>query len=743
MRLLNAFPVLVLLTVVVAIMSYSVASGHVLIAAVAIPGAALAWWMTETPAGSPLPRWLVNMLVLAAVAQVTLAVSRNETVTVEDMSRFVIFIQVIKLFDRKASRDYAQLLVLSLFLVLGAIMTSNSLELAAMLLGFLPLVLASVVLFQLYAGRERVAGGAGKGGAGDGGEPAGVEPVRVYPAVGMRVRRHLVATVAVATLGTLAISVAVFVLAPRGVGADVLGQWGRASVGSVTGFTDRVRLGGKGLISSSDTVVLDLEVTDAQGRLMGGPETTYYLRGAVLEEYTNGLWTRRMGKDPGYERVPSNEWWPLYGSRQRDSDATAVIQTITLRHANKSAYLFTVWRPEAVRFDERTRLRTFGTDTHGERVLLREGKPGRVRYTVRSHADSPPRPGAARAEYEGPGFGVPEVERVARELLDRSGIDPSGASLKPRESAAIMQRYLRETFEYTLSPDAPPMGVDPTAWFLTEAKRGHCEYFASALAGMCRSVGINARVVTGYVAAEYNMATKHYVVRESNAHAWVEVETTPGRWMIFDGTPSSDFRRIHRPKLGLWGRARSMFDAIEYAWINSVVSFDEKRRADLLDTGAMNTDQLTERLLRLFRQVQIGGVGLVVRALAIAAGVFAGTVILAMGVGAAWRRIGTWLRARRRFMAEAARDPELVDRLAQTVFYGEMLAILRRRGLPKPSWRPPLVHAGEVGPELGRSVAELSRLYYASRFGRRLLTDEELRAAADALDRLRQEGLES
>jgi transglutaminase-like putative cysteine protease/type IV secretory pathway TrbD component/uncharacterized membrane protein len=741
MRLLNAFPVLVLLTVVVAILSYSVASGHVLIAAVAIPAAALAWWMTETPAGSPLPRWLVNMLVLAAVAQVTLAVSRNETVTVEDMSRFVIFIQVIKLFDRKASRDYAQLLVLSLFLVLGAIMTSNSLELAAMLLVFLPFVLASVVLFQLYAGRERVAGDEGKGGGG--GEPVGMEPVRVYPAVGMRVRRHLLATVTFATLGTLAISVAVFVLAPRGVGADVLGQWGRASVGSVTGFTDRVRLGGKGLISSSDTVVLDLEVTDAEGRPMGGPETTYYLRGAVLEEYTNGLWTRRMGKDPGYERVPTDTWWPLYGSRLRDSDATAVIQTITLRHANKSAYLFTVWRPEAVRFDERTRLRTFGTDTHGERVLLREGKPGRVRYTVRSHADSPPRPGATRAEYEGEDFGSPVVERVARELLVRSGIDPADAPLPPREAAAVLQRSLRETFEYTLSPDQPPMGADPTAWFLTDAKRGHCEYFASALAGMCRSVGINARVVTGYVAAEYNMATKHYVVRESNAHAWVEVETTPGRWMIFDGTPSSDFRRIHRPKLGLWGRTRAMFDAIEYAWINSVVSFDEKRRADLLDTGAMNTDQLTERLLRMFRQVQIGGVGLVVRALAIAAGVFAGTVILAMGLAGAWRRLGIWLSARRRFRAEAARDPEFVDRLAQTVFYGEMLAILRRRGLPKPSWMPPLVHADAVGPELGRPVAELSRLYYASRFGRRLLTDEELQAAADALERLRQGGLES
>lgn len=67
---------------------------------------------------------------------------------------------------------------------------------------------------------------------------------------------------------------------------------------------------------------------------------------------------------------------------------------------------------------------------------------------------------------------------------------------------------------------------------------------------MCRTVGIDARVVTGYVAIDYNEATESYIVRASNAHAWVEAEVLPDRWRRFDPTPTADLVRIHEPPRG-------------------------------------------------------------------------------------------------------------------------------------------------------------------------------------------------
>ena len=72
---------------------------------------------------------------------------------------------------------------------------------------------------------------------------------------------------------------------------------------------------------------------------------------------------------------------------------------------------------------------------------------------------------------------------------------------------------------------------DTIEQFLFDTKRGHCEYFASALAAMCHSVGVQARVITGYVAYEFDPGGQEYIVSESNAHAWVEVRTDDWSWI--------------------------------------------------------------------------------------------------------------------------------------------------------------------------------------------------------------------
>lgn len=97
--------------------------------------------------------------------------------------------------------------------------------------------------------------------------------------------------------------------------------------------------------------------------------------------------------------------------------------------------------------------------------------------------------------------------------------------------------YLRDTYPYDLK--VPRQGKDENTveFFLFKAKRGYCEHFATAMAVMCRTVGIPARVAVGYDTGEYNSLTGYYEVSSRDAHAWTEVYFPPYGWIEFDPTP--------------------------------------------------------------------------------------------------------------------------------------------------------------------------------------------------------------
>ena len=89
------------------------------------------------------------------------------------------------------------------------------------------------------------------------------------------------------------------------------------------------------------------------------------------------------------------------------------------------------------------------------------------------------------------------------------------------EKALAIEQYLRAHFGYTLDLGRV-RPQDPLAYFLFERKEGHCEYFASSMAVMLRTLGIPSRIVNGFRGGEFNDLTGQYVVRASNAHSWVE-----------------------------------------------------------------------------------------------------------------------------------------------------------------------------------------------------------------------------
>lgn len=121
----------------------------------------------------------------------------------------------------------------------------------------------------------------------------------------------------------------------------------------------------------------------------------------------------------------------------------------------------------------------------------------------------------------------PRIAALARQVAaGRSGM----------QAAEAVETYLRQNYQYTLETAAQQNDI-PLAHFLFDTRRGHCEYFATAMAVMLRTLGIPSRVTTGYSAHERNPVTGYYEVRVIDGHAWVEAKIPGAGWVSFEPTP--------------------------------------------------------------------------------------------------------------------------------------------------------------------------------------------------------------
>jgi hypothetical protein len=162
--------------------------------------------------------------------------------------------------------------------------------------------------------------------------------------------------------------------------------------------------------------------------------------------------------------------------------------------------------------------------------------------------------------------------------------------------ASALQVFREAKFYYSLSP--PPLGTNPVDDFLFSTREGFCEHFASALATLARAGGLPARVVVGYQGGELNPFADYWIVRQANAHAWVEV-WLDGAWRRVDPTAAVAPERIERgidqtltSSAGvaerLWrvnpfvNRLVLSWDALGAAWDRWVLAYGPEMQEDLL-----------------------------------------------------------------------------------------------------------------------------------------------------------------
>ena len=146
---------------------------------------------------------------------------------------------------------------------------------------------------------------------------------------------------------------------------------------------------------------------------------------------------------------------------------------------------------------------------------------------------------------------APVLDKI--HTLAQSIVDAAGAKT-PYEMAAAIEAYLRDSrnFTYTLEPGTPE-GRDPIDYFLFDAHRGYCEFFATAMGDMLRSLGVPTRLVNGFGPGTFDTGVNGWVVRGEDAHTWVEVYFPTYGWVPFEPTSdptNANYQVIERGQTG-------------------------------------------------------------------------------------------------------------------------------------------------------------------------------------------------
>ncbi len=369
--------------------------------------------------------------------------------------------------------------------------------------------------------------------------------------------RHAVA----AAVAALVLAGPIFVIMPR-----LRAPWvaGRGGASSVTGFTSHVELGGMGTIRQSPEVAM--VVRSVSGERL---ESRWMrLRGTALERVTLDSWAPRGATQVG--EGAAGLVWPF--GRRSSLDRTVELE---IELVNPRRYLFVPEGTVALAAPVPVLLDPSGG------VALESRPRGSLLYTVWvARDDGPvptdPPPSTLRSfELD------PEVRHLAQEMV--------AGHRTPAAMAEAVEDYLQENYAYSLR-GMTSMRSDPVTWFLLTERQGHCEYFAGAMVAILSELGIPARIVAGYSGGSLAPDGESAVVREANAHTWVEARVGQGpEWTAFDPTPAAEVPALARAT----GRERVQW-ALQWAqssWDRYLLTFGFGEQIQMLSaiTSAIET----------------------------------------------------------------------------------------------------------------------------------------------------------
>jgi len=567
----------------------------------------------------------------------------------------VLFVLVVRLFSTRRDRDHYFLAIISFLMVLAAsVLTVDT----TFLLSFGAFMLMAVTTFILMEMRTASA----------------KATLREQPGDGTAPRMMGFSLIAAAPLFVFFISLgaaAIFFLLPR-VSSGYLSAYAPGNEIS-TGFSDRVRLGGIGEIQQSSALVMHIQI---DGDLAGALDLKW--RGVTLNLFDGTTWS-----NPHEQHALPRSTGGFFllslrnGNRQVNEVRTAghTVHYRVLMEPVSSNVFFLAPTPLALEGNYRV-----VTMDGGGSVFDPDPEHPVSTYEATSNIAQPAAADLRSAAQDYP----PEI---LLHYLQLPPLDPRIPLLAGQiadsehnnyDKAIALERYLRTHFAYTLqlSRSVPH---DPLANFLFERKRGHCEYFASSMAVMLRTLQIPSRVVNGFRTGEFNDVTSQYLIRARDAHSWVEAYFPGYGWVSFDPTPAAP-AATHTG----WSRTMMYLDALSSFWREWVVNYDVSHQRTLSRQATQSGLEWARRSQSWARNRYEAWLNAARRAQRKATAspvrwsVTGAIVTLLLILTASARRLVRALRRHR-----LAAHPEKSPRTAATIWYEKTLRLLSRRGTGK------------------------------------------------------------
>ena len=604
----------------------------------------------------------------------------------------VFFLAVLKLITATTARDFGYLKVIAGLEMIAAAVLSRGASFLIFLAIFLFFAIVSFAGGEVYRG----AGG----------------PVSVSRAALSAFPRRLGWLSGFLFAGILLMTVGMFVILPRTARA-AFSRFGPPRI-RLAGFSNSVTLGEIGKLKRNDTPVMHVRSYQNEGFL------PVKWRGSALVEFDGTRWfnppepDETVRVDGGVIALRN----AVVGTRQgRNLIYQARLSPLI------SDTLFFAGNPETIRIDVPFLRYAGGGVFH---VSPRFGARG-LNYSVYGFLPDEwaevrftwaPLAGAFRQELLKLPALDPRIPQLAREMT-------AGAETEVEKARAIENR-LRHDYSYTLELLSKPV-ADPLAYFLFERKKGHCEYFASSMAVLLRTVGIPSRVVTGFQSGSYNSMTGWQVVRASDAHSWVEAWLDGRGWTTFDPTPSDP----SAAGPGVSSKLSMLLDAADQWWQDWVVSYDVDRQFALF---SRMHDSGRQWRLPSFDAIA-GSAGNFARLLTRWAPALGGiALVLAVWILASPSVKRWWLqRAHAQRLARGQTKPS-----DATILYDRFLRLLEKRGVRKPPWLTPVEFVHVIrAPDLAALAAEATAAYNDLRFGGQAEAVSRLTLALDKIEHLK------
>lgn len=477
----------------------------------------------------------------------------------------------------------------------------------------------------------------------------------------------------VLALALLVSSLLIFFLFPR-LGLGFFSAQTRRG-DQVAGFADEIQLGHFGTIADSQRVILRIEPREGTSGALPDA-SSLYLRGMAFDRYGQGTWRRSTDQrhrlppaGRGFRRIPREGTGEVLETRLIEYD----VYQEPLEVENR--VLFTIdaglfVQPFSGRFDQfRGNNRRYHQDLLGNLIYTGGGQTS-LAYTVISGIERKDPQRLRQTSTAVPGH-IADLYLHLPEDLDpriRSlARDAAAGTTHPFDISQRIRGHLATRYRYTT--EGAGEVADPIAWFLFEGKAGHCEYYASSMVLMLRSLGVPARPVNGFLGAEYNAFGQYYAVTEGRAHSWVEVYLGEAGWQLFDPTPAVEGRF---PQGGFFAAFGQWWDSLKLQWYKWMIEYDFEKQIELY-ASLWNTFSSRDNEIQLSSDMSISE--LRDEARKIGKALFSGRTVLVLFTifVLPWGVFWLWRRRRR---GRSTRKADLVVRHIQ-----RLRALCRRKGL--------------------------------------------------------------